>query len=512
MTWKTIALITCIAASTCISCDYNSSKISKNKTIVYPKIKNLETVDGLERSPFFSLEVNNKNAFVYRGFETREEHEWYGDAGTMTDSPSYKGVSFCNFSFSGQAKIAIRTSSEIEDWEILPNIPSKALASDSSIMLTIDTPRKFLVKAKLKNEWQFFIISAEAPETMIPDKNDPNVLFMEPGIHEVGQAWDPFTNGINTLYVSGGAVVKGTVKVLDKENIRILGRGLFSQAFVRHAEETEPRLEQEWDSDWMGFHFGRCKNIEVNGIAVINSPGYQMEFADCDDVKVKNVKLLGFGEHNNDGFHTYGRNITLEDCFVTANDDRVCITGLFDASEGTGDILWDGTNKLSGTPVANINIKNMIFWGLHNNGADIMLTWNGQDYCKDVTIENCYSLSPTNKAFIASMHGGSAIFSNIKIRNCYLNHGNLVSLLVRDEGYQGAGGGSIKNLTFENIQLNVNKSEIGKSLYGFSQKSNITKVSFRNIKANNGVVKNLDETGISSNEFVSDINAYDQKQ
>jgi hypothetical protein len=482
-----------------------SCKKEASDTIVYGALKDLHLVEGLEQSPYFKLNVNGLNAFVYRGFETIDEFEWYGNAGVMTDSPSYRGVSYTNFSITKRADIEITTSDKILEYIVLPTIDQVKLTDEKTLSLKIDGPKKFVVKVRFDQEWQYFIISAEEPESNIPDRNDPGVLFLDPGIHQYGQAWDPFTNGIHTLYVAGGAVVEATLKIKDKKDIKILGRGLFAQAFVKHAEEVEMILEQEWDADWMGVHIGRSENIEIDGIAIINSPGYQLEFARCANVVVKNVKLLGFGEHNNDGMHTYGRDITVEDCFITANDDRVCITGLFDDDCGTGDIMWDGTNELSGTPVENITIRNMVFWGLHNNGGDIMLTWNGEKYCRNVLVENCISISPTNKAFVSSMHGGSAVFENVVIRNSHLYHGNLLSLLVRDQGYQGAGGGAIRGLTLENITLDANKSEIGKFLQGHSEESNIEGVVFRNIKALDGIVTSLDQTNITFNEFVGEI-------
>jgi hypothetical protein len=475
------------------------------KTVVFRPVDNIDLVQGLEQSPYFSLNVNGLDAFVYHGFETIDEFEWYGDAGVMTNSPSYKGVSYCNFTISGKSEIKITTSDNILEWDIKPTLGSSILFDKKTLSLEIDGPRKFVAHIKFESGWEYFIVSAEEPETNIPDKNDPTVLFLEPGVHQFGQAWDPFVEGIKTLYVAGGAVVEATIKVKDKSNIKILGRGLFAQAFVPHAEEFEVRREQEWDADWMGIHIGRSNNIEIDGIALINSPGYQLEFAICENVNVKNVKLLGFGEHNNDGLHTYGKNITIDDCFIACNDDRICITGLFDNDCGTGDVLWDGTNKLSGTPVENITIKNMVFFGLHNNGGDIMLTWNGETYCRNVLVENCISLTPTNKAFVSAMHGGSAIFENIVIRNSHLYHGNLVSILVRNQGYQGAGGGAIKGLLLENITLEAKKSEIGKHYTGFDEKSNIEGVVFKNIIASDGVVKSIDETAIVKNEFVAPI-------
>ena len=66
-----------------------------------------------------------------------------------------------------------------------------------------------VVSAKVNGKEHSFIISAEKPETNIPSKEDKGVLFLEPGVHQYGQAWDPFVNGIHTVYVKGGAVLGG---------------------------------------------------------------------------------------------------------------------------------------------------------------------------------------------------------------------------------------------------------------------------------------------------------------
>jgi hypothetical protein len=195
----------------------------------------------------------------------------------------------------------------------------------------------------------------------------------------------------------------------------------------------------------------------------------------------------------------------VEDCFVAANDDRICLTGLYDADDGDGNLVWDGTTQLIGVPAANIVIRNMVFAGLHNNGGDIMLTWNGADYCHNVVIENCVSLFPTNKGFLASMHGGSAVFDNIMIRNVHLYHPVLVTLNVAESRYMGAGGGSIHNVELVNVTVDAEPHEIRGFMRGKSGTSNISGIRFRNLTANGKKITDLSQTSIQINEFVSDV-------
>ena len=57
-----------------------TNKLSNNADedltiVVYPKVQGLENVKGFEESSVFDLKINNQDAFVYRSFEIKDEHE-----------------------------------------------------------------------------------------------------------------------------------------------------------------------------------------------------------------------------------------------------------------------------------------------------------------------------------------------------------------------------------------------------------------------------------------------------
>jgi hypothetical protein len=276
---------------------------------IYPGPGCLEAVHGLEESKDFDLLVEGKNAFVYRGWEIHDPFEWYGDAGVMVDSPAYRGVSFCSFETTGPCTFQITTRAPMKSWDLKPVVGKVKAVDAKTLEVTIEGPQKFFLTAKLEGEEKadFFIISAERPMDYQVDRKDPSVLYLEKGVHHFGQAWDPFVNGIQTVYLEPGAVVEATIRSRGKRNISILGRGVFAQSFVRHAEEVEHRQEQEWDADWMGVCITDSQNVVMEGVWIANSPSYQCEFSNCHNVVATNLKLTGFGEHNNDGFHLYGK-------------------------------------------------------------------------------------------------------------------------------------------------------------------------------------------------------------
>ena len=147
----------------------------------------------------------------------------------------------------------------------------------------------------------------------------------------------------------------------------------------------------------------------------------------------------------------------------------------------------------------------MVFWGLDNNGGDIMLTWNGSGYAKDILVENVVSLTGTNKAFLAARHGGSADIHNLTFKNVTLYHGNLIDIEIGESNYQGAGGGKLRNVLLENFTIDASLDEIGKQLLGESKNSNIDKITFKNIKAKDGLLTDVGQLNFNTNEFVTNM-------
>jgi hypothetical protein len=219
---------------------------------------------------------------------------------------------------------------------------------------------------------------------------------------------------------------------------------------------------------------------------------------------VDNVKLLGFGKGNNDGIHLYGRNIELKNSFLAGSDDRICITGLFDREKFEVTKKEELQPRLEDTDVYNLRISNIVFWG-QKNGADIMLTWNGGKTCRDIVIENVHSLGFTNKGFVGSKHGGSVIVEDVTIRNAHLYHHRIVDIEVTAAGCWGQGGGSVRNILFENITIDAEPGQVSNKMIGHSTESNVDNIIFRNVSANGVKLTHIEQTNIETNEFVYNI-------
>ncbi|MBK1878248.1 glycosyl hydrolase family 28 protein [Pelagicoccus mobilis] len=462
---------------------------------IAPAPGDLTSVEGLEESSLFDVSVNGRDTFVYRGFQKDFNKYDFGK----------KGGHYVNFAFANTAvTIDVKTSRPFESYSVKPTQAKVELVSDTELRVTLDDPSKFLVTAEFEDGGEnWLVIAADGPEVDAPKKGDEGVLYLEAGIHDFGRSWDPFIDGIDTVYMELGAVVEATLKVVGKEGLTIKGRGLFAQGFRPHAKVEDP-LQTEWLGDCMGAYFRECKDLTFEGFAVINCPSYQLEVADCDNVSIQNIKALGFGWNNNDGLHLYSRNVTVENSFIAGNDDRICVTGLFDSEDRVIKTVADQKPRIKGCDVGNLTIRDNVFWG-QRNGGDIMLTWNGSHTCENVLIENCKSIGFTNKGFLSAMHGGSVVIKNVMIRDIEIYHHRLTSVLVRDAKTWGDGGGAIDGLTLENISIHAEPKDVSLKLTGWSDESPIKNVTLRNITANGQKITSFDQTSIETNEFLKDV-------
>ena len=112
-----------------------------------------------------------------------------------------------------------------------------------------------------------------------PDKNESNVLYYGPGQHDVGCI---VMKSNQTLYLDEGAFVYGHIVGKRIENIKISGRGVLCGARETHSDEKRTQL----------MNFVHCRNVEISGVTLIDSPAWTIRLKNSQDLLVDNVKQL----------------------------------------------------------------------------------------------------------------------------------------------------------------------------------------------------------------------------
>jgi polygalacturonase len=172
---------------------------------------------------------------------------------------------------------------------------------------------------------------ADPPGTYAVDLHDPRTIYFPPGCHDVGIL--QLRDG-QTVFLAEGAVVYGCIHAADCRGIRILGRGVLDNS--RNIETVLFEMAKLGDGSFdvknakreHTVQLIRCQDVIVDGLTIRDSLVYNVGLWGCDDVEIRNVKIIGSWRYNTDGidFHNC-RRCHVTDCFVRTFDDSICFKG-----------------------------------------------------------------------------------------------------------------------------------------------------------------------------------------
>lgn len=370
-------------------------------------------------------------------------------------------ASMAYFDFSGDVEIAVTfNKEEVNRCRIRPlshNI--KSVISGRTVYFKLDNPCNLSIEIN-DDIFHNLHLFANPIEKNIPNKKSKNVIYFAPGIHYIPSD-TLFVSSGKTVYIAGGAVVKGCLHVRNVHNVKILGHGIIS-----------PKGRDE------GVYISNSRNVEVDGLITTQCPT-----GGSDRVKIKNVKVIssyGWG----DGLNVFASNNVLYDgVFCRTSDDCTTVYA---------------TRKGFSGGCHNIEMKNSTLWadvahpifiGLHGNveqpdTIDSVLYKNIDilDQCeRQIDYQGCMAIAAGDNNLVKNI-----CFDNIRIED--IRKGQLVSLRVSfNHKYCKAPGKGIENVLFRNISYNGNNAEVS-IIAGYDDTRKIKNVHFENLSINGRVI------------------------
>jgi hypothetical protein len=356
-----------------------SSITSCNKVTTYPA-----PVDE-PLSKDFTLEVDGKPVDIYLAkiAEVEDAPEW-----TLKPEEVGGPYSFAYFDISGSVTVKITSVKKELDKMVIRPLTSgvEPVIEGNTITFTIDKPCQLSIEPDGRIEP--LLIFANPVEKNAPKEGDPNVIYFGPGVHKPTKI--ELTSG-QTLYIAGGAIVKGGVSV-SGTNVKIKGRGILC------------------GNDWPWrkgpgsmVRMNNAKNVTVDDIILRGSWGWTMPIYNSDSVTITNVKLCCSRNPNDDGINPCNsQNIVIRNCFIRSDDDCVAMKGI---KFGT----------------SNDNVEN-------------------------ITIENCIMWCDRARVFLLGHESRAPYMRNITIRNLDIIHFNMCPFL-----FEPGEEMSIENVLIENV-------------------------------------------------------------
>lgn len=369
---------------------------------------------------------------------------------------SVQKASMAYFDFSGTVEVSVTSNKgAINKAKIRPlSYGIEPKINGNTLSFSISNPANLSVEI---NDAIFHNLHlfANPIEKNAPNPKDPNVIYFGPGIHEISnQKLQVASN--KTIYLAGGAVLKGQIALDSVSNVNILGRGMVDQ---------EIRL---------GIHIANSKNVNIEGVFAS-----QCLAGGSDGVRINNVKTISFFGWG-DGMNVMAsNNVFYNRVFVRSSDDCTTVYG---------------TRKgfLGGSK--NITMQNSTLWA--DVGHPILIGTHGNSDNPDV-LEN---LKYTNidildqKEMQIDYQGCLAInvgdnnlaknvlFENIRVED--FREGQLLNVRVfYNTKYCTAPGLGIEDVIFRNIKYNGKNANLS-IIAGYNEQRKIKNISFENLMIN----------------------------
>lgn len=409
------------------------------------------------KSDIYSVEVNGTEIFTAR-------EDCFGNQVFHT----------AQFNVQGTTEVVIKCVEPIKKFAIRPFQKQIAgTASGNRLRFTITKPEMLMVEI---NEQRPLCLFQMPPETNVPDRNDPDVVYFEKGVHEPGLI-RPVSG--QTIYLESGALVKGRIYGEGVHNVVVKGRGILD---ARGYTDKPEKI--------CGIEFKNSSNILVEGIGLRTGEWWQSLYILCTNVEVRYMHLMSFGT-NNDGIDIDGvTNFKARNCFIGCGDD------------GFG---WHAVDaEANGQPsTENCVADDCVIYNTHaGNGLRVGASMETQLF-RNITFKNIYVLEHANYG-IRSDYSDWATSENITFENFYIEKpGNAINMKIEKTRYSNSTGfrnerGRINNLKFINVQTSGGQIVLN----GFDKHHAIRDVTFENCMANGEPIKRED---VEMNEYVYDV-------
>ncbi|PZR24204.1 MAG: glycoside hydrolase [Citrobacter freundii] len=394
-------------------------------------------------------------------------------------------ASMVYFDFSGTVEVFVKKNNgNVQSVKIRPSsYEIKPLLKENAVTFTLTEPKKISIEFdgdKLHNLHLF----ANPIETSRPNPGDSNVVYFGPGVHlPKDLPGNSFNIGSDkTVYIAGGAIVRGKLFCDRVKNVRITGRGII-------------------DQPERGVEIRHSSNVTVDGIIVVNPKHYTVFAGGSDHINIRNVKSFSANSWSDGLDFMSCSDVVIDDVFMRNSDD--CIAVYAHRWEFYGDAKnYTVTNSTLWADVAHtINI------GVHGN------TEKTGEVIENLLFKNIDVLEldeddPSAEGSMAIQAADLNLVRNVRFEDIRVDdfqEGKLFQLKVAFfDKYNAAPGRGIEGVHFKNISYNgLNDSP---SIIDGLDKDHLVKdVTFENLRINGKLMTSVKDANIKVGAFTKNI-------
>lgn len=371
-----------------------------------------------------------------------------------------ENASIGSFDFGGEVEVSVTYNKGIvNSARIRPfSFGIDHQITGNTIVFKLDRPRNLSIEVN-EDIFHNLHLFANPIDEYTPDTKNPNLIYFAPGIHEITNGEYRIPSG-KTVYLAGGAVLKGRLLVDSAENVKILGRGMICHT-VKH-----------------GIKISNSRNVLVEGVFAT-----QCSTGGSENIIIRNVKSISYYGWG-DGMNVFASNNVLHDgVFCRNSDDCTTVYGTRLGYEGgcknitmQNAVLW-------------ADVAHPIFIGIHGNAEnpEILedLNYVNIDILDhretQIDYQGCLAINAGDNNLIRKVR-----FEDIRVEN--FREGQLFNLRIfYNPKYCKAPGRGIEDVLFKNITYTGDNTELS-MIIGYSEERKIRNIRFENLNINGQII------------------------
>ena len=226
-------------------------------------------------------------------------------------------------------------------------------------------------------------------EEQPPQPGDPHVHYFAPGkIYDVGRL---ALQSNETVYIAGGAVVRGAILADGVSHANVLGRGILDGS-------------DDAKVPWALVETHNARQIRIEGIVILNDRGWTVIPRHSEDIQFQNIKMIAWN-NNSDGIDVVGsKRVRIANSFLRNNDDCLAVKAMGAAPD---------------TDVAGLEVLDTVLWNVAaGNALEIGYELRTKSI-RDILLKNCDVIHAEGAAM--SIHNAdTATVSNVRCENIWV--------------------------------------------------------------------------------------------
>ncbi len=370
-------------------------------------------------------------------------------------------ASLSYFDFAGEVEVSVTSKEQIKEgvvrplsYHIVPRIEG------NSMTFTLKRSCNLSVEVNGDIFHNLHLFANPIDENHPKKLKDKNLIYFAPGVHQLPGDTLNVPSG-KTVYIAGGAVVKGCIRAVNAHDVKIVGRG-----------KVHP------EGRGAGISIINSKNVYVEGLITTQCPT-----GGSDSVTIRNVKAIssyGWG----DGMNAFASNNVLWDSvFVRSSDDCNTVYGTrLGFTGGCSNLTMQNSTLWA-------DVAHPIFIGIHGDveNPEVLenLNYVNIDILdhkeKQLDYQGCMAINAGDNNLIRKVR-----FENIRVEN--FRQGQLVNLRIfYNKKYCKAPGRGIEDVLFKDITYNGNNAEIS-IIAGYNEERRIKNIRFENLRINGQLI------------------------